>query len=46
MDKETLDEIIRKVSDIVMLIIGVALCTTLIMVVIFVIAVLSQLAKG
>nr|DAN79876.1 MAG TPA: hypothetical protein [Caudoviricetes sp.] len=29
-----------------MLIIGVALCTTLIMVVIFVIAVLSQLAKG
>lgn len=46
MDKETLDEIIRKVSNIVMLIIGVALCTTLIMVVIFVIAVLSQLAKG
>ena len=46
MDKETLDEIIRKVSNIAMVIIGVAFCTTLIMVVIFVIAVLSQLARG
>lgn len=46
MDKEMFNEIIRKVSNIVMLIIGIAFCTTIIMVVIFVIAVLSQLARG
>lgn len=46
MDKETLNEIIEKVSDIAMLIIGVALCTTLLMIGIFVVAVLSQWAKG
>lgn len=50
MDKETLneviDEIIEKVFDIAMLIIGVAFCTTLLMIGIFVVAVLSQWAKG
>lgn len=46
MDKETLNEIMGKVSDIAMLIIGVAFCTTLLMIGIFVVAVLSQLAKG
>ena len=46
MDKETLNEIIEKVSDIAMLIIGVVFCTTLLMIGIFVVAVLSQWAKG
>ena len=50
MDKETLneilDEIMEKVLDIAMLIIGVAFCTTLLMIGIFVVAVLSQWAKG
>lgn len=46
MDKEDFNKIIRAVSNIAMLILGVTFCTTLIMVVIFVIAVLSQLAKG
>lgn len=50
MDKETLneilDEIMEKVFDIAMLIIGVAFCTTLLMIGIFVVAVLSQWAKG
>ena len=50
MDKETLneilDEIMEKVFDIAMLIIGVVFCTTLIMIGIFVVAVLSQWAKG
>ena len=50
MDKETLnevlDEIIEKVFDIAMLIIGGAFCTTLLMIGIFVVAVLSQWAKG
>lgn len=50
MDKKTLneilDEIMEKVFDIAMLIIGVAFCTTLLMICIFVVAVLSQWAKG
>lgn len=46
MDKETLNEVMGKVFDIAMLIIGVAFCTTLLMVGIFVVAVLSQWAKG
>lgn len=46
MDKETLNEIIEKVSDIAMLIIGMAFCTTLLMIGIFVVAVLSQWVKG
>lgn len=43
---EMLDEIMEKVFDIAMLIIGVAFCTTLLMIGIFVVAVLSQWAKG
>lgn len=43
---EILNEIMEKVFDIAMLIIGVAFCTTLLMIGIFVVAVLSQLAKG
>lgn len=50
MDKETLnemlDEIMEKVFDIAMLIMGVAFCATLLMIGIFVVAVLSQLARG
>ena len=50
MDKKTLneilDEIMEKVFDIAMLIIWVAFCTTLLMICIFVVAVLSQWAKG
>ena len=50
MDKETLNEtlneVMGKVFDIAMLIIGVAFCTTLLMIGIFVVAVLSQWAKG
>jgi len=46
LDKETLNEVMGKVFDIAMLIIGVAFCTTLLMVGIFVVAVLSQWAKG
>ena len=54
MDKETLNEtineilkeIMEKVFDVAILIIGLAFCTTLLMIGIFVVAVLSQLAKG
>lgn len=46
MDKEMYNKIIRQVANIAMLIIGVAFCTTLIMACIFVVAVLSQLARG